>query len=115
MPGERTAGAGPDPLIDALLRSRPGDRQADPGDVLVAMVGRPGWHRSAACRSIGPDPFFPTRGGSLELARHLCSTCSVAGECLAEALALDEKADYGFRGGMSARQRRLLRRCGEAA
>jgi len=97
-------------VLDALLRARPGDLAVDPADTLRAVIGRPDWHRRAACRGVGTDPFFPVRGGSLDLARHLCSTCPVTTECLAEALALDAKEDHGFRAGMSAKKRRGLRR-----
>ncbi len=97
-------------MLDALVTAMPGDPAVDPADTLRAMIGRPDWHRHAGCRSIGTDPFFPVRGGSLDLARHLCSTCPVTAKCLAEALALDAKDDHGFRAGMSAKKRRLLRR-----
>jgi len=104
-----------DPVYELLLRARPGDEVADPAELVRAWLARPSWHRLAACRGVGADVFFPVRGGTFDLARHLCSTCPVAAECLAEALALDEKADEGFRAGMSARQRRDHRQAVAAA
>lgn len=91
--------AGPGPVYDTLLRARPGDPAVDPADILVAMLGRPDWHRRAACRGVGAAVFFPVRGGNFDLARALCAGCPVTAE----------KDDDGFRAGMSASKRRRLR------
>jgi len=100
----------PDPVLEGLLRARPGDEQADPADVLLAMIGRPAWHAQAACRGVPTNLFFPRRGERTDEARHLCATCPVTADCLAEALAIAERDDDGFRAGMSAQKRRRLRR-----
>jgi WhiB family redox-sensing transcriptional regulator len=71
---------------------------------------RPKWHTRAACRGTDPELFFPQRGedttGATAIA--VCATCPVQTECLNYALAADEK--FGVWGGMSRRERRLIRR-----
>jgi WhiB family redox-sensing transcriptional regulator len=79
---------------------------AIPGDVLCAvtlerLLTRPAWHARAACRGVGPGPFYVERGVSLEPARQLCHGCPVAAEC-AEA---GRQERHGIWAGLSARQR----------
>ncbi len=56
-----------------------------------------------------PESWYPNKGESdtVRLALALCRTCPVEPECLASALANDER--YGVWGGKTARQRRRLR------
>lgn len=100
----------PDAGFDGLVRARPGDLVADPAELIRAWLGRPSWHRRAACRGVGAEVFFPVRGGNFDHARALCARCPVSGPCLTGALALDPSEDDGFRAGMSAMKRRRLRR-----
>lgn len=61
------------------------------------------------------DVFFPPDGRELRLAREareaeavaVCARCPVIGECLDEALERDER--WGIWGGVTERERRLLR------
>ncbi len=68
---------------------------------------RPRWQRDAACRGVGVGSFFPTRGEPTELARAICSTCTVIDSCMTWSLA--QRDDHGIAAGMSGRQRRQLR------
>ncbi len=74
------------------------------------------WMRDAACRSSDPNVFFPERGDrdTLEVARSICRTCSVAEECLAYAVTLPPQ-DAGVYAGRSVRQLRPMRREWRAA
>lgn len=70
------------------------------------------WTEQAACRN-HPDPaaFFPVRRNwrteQTRAVLALCATCPVRAECLEEAVRLGD--DHGIRGGLSGRERRLLR------
>ncbi len=66
------------------------------------------WHASALCAETDPEAFFPDRGESPRAAIAVCLRCEVRRECLAYALTNDER--FGVWGGMTARQRRRLRR-----
>jgi WhiB family transcriptional regulator, redox-sensing transcriptional regulator len=104
--------------VPAELNRQHGDDEwfaADPGDrieaaLLLAAVGRPAWWDEAACLGVGPDSFFPARGGTLDAARALCGRCSARERCLTDALALDPFEDQGFRAGYTDKERRQLRR-----
>lgn len=65
------------------------------------------WEARAACRSLDPDALF-VKGKAQNLAKQICRECPVQAECLAEAL--DKEIEYGVWGGMTERERRLLRR-----
>jgi hypothetical protein len=56
--------------------------------------------------------FYPERGGSAAygMARSLCACCRVRRQCLADALAFEVDESYGFCGGLTAKQRRVLLR-----
>jgi len=66
------------------------------------------WRKRRACRGKPPWMFFPQRGDveTLEAAKAVCSTCPVAEQCLEANL--DQRE--GIFGGLSDRQRRVLRR-----
>jgi WhiB family redox-sensing transcriptional regulator len=77
--------------------------------LLDELVNRPAWHRSAACRGVGPDLFFPERGsGPLDAALAYCERCPVQAQCLAAGSKVGRTS--GIWGGTSARQRQGLRR-----
>lgn len=71
-------------------------------------TGRPLWQKSAACRGMDPDIFYPERGASTKEAKSVCATCPVRQQCLDYALMNGEK--FGIWGGMSERERRAIRR-----
>jgi len=73
----------------------------------------PFWTTHAACRGADPDLFFPKRGGRVTRAKQICAGCEVRTQCLAMALAGDER--HGIWGGLGEEDRCRLRRRIEAA
>ena len=71
---------------------------------------RASWETRAACATPQVDPnwFFPDKGGSSRRAKAVCSSCSVAVQCLNAALRREER--FGVWGGLSERERRRLLR-----
>jgi WhiB family redox-sensing transcriptional regulator len=68
----------------------------------------PGWIDDALCRQTDPDLWYPTGEGRLlaqrrDAALATCRKCPVKAECLAHALAHDER--YGIWGGQTEEQR----------
>ncbi len=68
----------------------------------------PSWRERAACKDVDVDVFFPLRGQSCEPALVYCRQCEVRAECLDFALTFKER--FGVWGGMSEKQRRIIRR-----
>ena len=66
------------------------------------------WQQHALCAQPDPEAFFPEKGGSTREAKAGCQSCEVRQQCLAYALANDER--FGIWGGLSERERRRLRR-----
>jgi WhiB family transcriptional regulator, redox-sensing transcriptional regulator len=72
------------------------------------------WTQDALCAQTDPEAFFPEKGGSTKDAKRICNGkddepgCEVREQCLAYALANDER--FGIWGGYSERERRRLRR-----
>jgi WhiB family redox-sensing transcriptional regulator len=66
------------------------------------------WQERALCAQTDPEAFFPEKGGSTREAKRICVGCEVKEECLAYALAHDER--FGIWGGLSERERRRLKR-----
>ena len=60
------------------------------------------------CAETDPDTFHPGKGDSAEPAKRICARCDVREACLEYALEHDER--YGVWGGMSAPERKRLRR-----
>ena len=60
------------------------------------------------CAQTDPEIFFPEKGGSVVQAKRLCAKCPARVECLIFALLNDEL--HGVFGGLSARERQILRR-----
>ena len=78
---------------------------------LEAAVGDEfSWRDRAACRGLDPNIFFPAEGDyvGVERAKHICSPCPVAWECLS--YAVETNQTEGVWGGTSRGQRRRLRR-----
>ncbi|MFT3852252.1 MAG: WhiB family transcriptional regulator [Ilumatobacteraceae bacterium] len=67
-----------------------------------------GWARLASCRSLDPELFFPETANDEDAAKAVCATCPVRSVCLEHALTASEP--YGIWGGLTLRERRLLRR-----
>lgn len=68
------------------------------------------WKRQAQCLEMETEMFFPSRGDSpagLKKARKTCSKCRVSEECLAYALSNAEA--FGIWGGLTERERRLVK------
>jgi WhiB family transcriptional regulator, redox-sensing transcriptional regulator len=72
----------------------------------VETLGR--WADLASCRSLSPDLFFPETANDEDAAKSVCAGCPVRAECLEHALAAGEP--YGIWGGLTLRERRLVRR-----
>jgi WhiB family transcriptional regulator, redox-sensing transcriptional regulator len=73
--------------------------------MLNAMIE---WQQDALCAQCDPEAFFPEKGGSTREGKRICLGCPVRTECLEHALANSEL--FGIWGGLSERERRLLRR-----
>jgi Transcription factor WhiB len=58
-----------------------GDEKSLSKNLLELLV--PEWTKEAACQVVvDKELFFPIRGGSVKVARHICGQCSVRSECL---------------------------------
>lgn len=68
------------------------------------------WQEKANCIEQDRDIFFPDRGErqKLKLARAICADCVVQEECLD--YAMGNAIKHGVWGGLSERQRRIIRR-----
>jgi WhiB family redox-sensing transcriptional regulator len=66
------------------------------------------WRDAALCQQFDADMWFPEKGVSPAPAKLLCGRCEVRAECLE--LALDANEQFGVWGGLSAMERRSLRR-----
>jgi WhiB family transcriptional regulator, redox-sensing transcriptional regulator len=66
------------------------------------------WRDYANCLGVDPDLFFPERGDTSADAKAVCRGCVVREECLEDALGNGER--FGVWGGMSERERRVIRR-----
>ncbi|MFC9361671.1 WhiB family transcriptional regulator [Rhodococcus sp. NPDC057014] len=64
----------------------------------------PQWRDFALCRVTDPEAFFPETGENGRPAKRVCAGCEVRDDCLAEALAHDER--FGIWGGLTAAERR---------
>jgi WhiB family redox-sensing transcriptional regulator len=65
------------------------------------------WMSDAYCRDADPEAFFPEDGCTASKPKAICMMCSVTEECLQ--YALHYKLDDGVWGGMSSRDRKMLR------
>jgi WhiB family redox-sensing transcriptional regulator len=71
------------------------------------LVPAPDW-TAALCAQVDPDLWFPDKGGSTRVPKQICAGCPIKAECLAWAIATDER--YGVWGGLSEKERRALKR-----
>src|SRR5215211_95702 len=93
------------------LLPRLGGAVESPGGLwdLLGLDDRSGsaWRAEALCAQVDGDLFFPEKGESSVAAKRVCAECSVQSECLAEALARNER--FGVWGGLSERERQAVR------
>lgn len=68
------------------------------------------WWHFAACAGTDVNAFYIEGGQVPSAVRRTCAGCPVRLQCLEDALALPEVHDFGYWGGRSEHQRRLLRR-----
>ncbi|XBH22991.1 WhiB family transcriptional regulator [Jonesiaceae bacterium BS-20] len=73
-------------------------------DALTEVSERETWRDEAVCAQVGPDVFFPVRGGATTSAKALCAQCPVIEQCLTWAIESGEP--HGVWGGMSTADRR---------
>ena len=64
------------------------------------------WMRDGNCRAYPPAVFFPSDGAGVEIARRICESCPVRGQCLE--YALEQRVEHGVWGGCSERERRRI-------
>ena len=79
------------------------------------MVVPEPWMRDGLCAQTDPELFFPEQGGDpgrVREAKKVCASCDVQAECLAYALAHNERD--GIWGGLTRLQRARLRNRGAA-
>lgn len=62
----------------------------------------------SACLDTPAEMFFPERGGSVDEAKAVCSSCRIREACLEYAIANNEQ--FGIWGGHTERERRRIRR-----
>lgn len=77
-------------------------------DDQAALPAELAWQERALCAQTDPEAFFPEKGGSTREAKRVCLVCEVRAECLAYALAHDER--FGIWGGLSERERRRVKK-----
>ena len=96
------------PFLTLLTDSSalPAAEQLPDSSPVIAMTEE-GWRVEALCAETDPEAFFPEKGGSTREAKRVCTGCAVRAECLEFALTNDER--FGIWGGLSERERRLLR------
>lgn len=73
----------------------------------IATFRQP-WMQDAVCATSDPDEFYPEVGGSNRRAKAMCFVCPAMDFCLQ--WALDNNEQYGVFGGMSADERRKLKK-----
>jgi WhiB family redox-sensing transcriptional regulator len=76
------------------------------GGLVPADAAREVW-ASALCAQVDPELFFPGKGDPTAPAKAVCAACPVTALCLAT---FGPLVSEGVVGGLSARERRLLRR-----
>lgn len=74
---------------------------------LRKFMERADWAADANCRGLDSELFFPERGQSTSEAKAICHECDVQAECLA--YALNNGEHHGIWGGLSERERRVVR------
>lgn len=86
---------------------RPADSPNRPNRGPAVTTADELWERGL-CAQTDPEAFFPNKGGSNREAKRICARCDVREDCLAYALAHDER--FGIWGGTSELDRKAIRR-----
>lgn len=68
----------------------------------------PIWDPAALCNQTDPEAFYPDKGDSPKDAKRVCNNCEISPKCLAWALLTNQQ--FGVWGGLTAIQRRKLKR-----
>jgi len=79
---------------------------------LLNIEKPPEWMADGLCAQVDPELWFPEKGGSTREAKAVCGRCEVRPECLAYALAHDDR--FGVWGGVAERDRRRMTRATRA-
>ena len=79
---------------------------------LLNIETPPEWMAEGLCAQVDPELWFPEKGGPTRQAKAVCARCAVRPECLAYALAHDDR--FGVWGGVSERDRRRMTRTARA-
>ncbi|MBV8161442.1 MAG: WhiB family transcriptional regulator [Acidimicrobiia bacterium] len=66
------------------------------------------WTKSAACRGVDTETFYPATPAEEAEALAVCATCPVRAQCLDHAI--HNREMYGIWGGATPEQRRRMRR-----
>lgn len=74
-------------------------------DAVLDLI--PEWMGRGTCSQVDPEMWFPEKGGSTREAKAVCAECPVRAACLQYAIDRDERD--GVWGGLSYKQRRLLK------
>lgn len=74
----------------------------------IPLIAPEPWTAEALCAEADPDAWFPEKGQPVAAAKAVCGRCDVRDECLE--FALRTREPFGIYGGMTARERRVLRR-----
>jgi len=80
---------------------------------ILADVREMDWMDRGLCAETDPEAFFVEKGGSTRPAKRICARCPVRVECLN--FALDHDEQFGVYGGLSARERRNIKRASRRA
>lgn len=75
---------------------------------IFGMPEETSWQERALCAQTDPEAFFPEKNMPNREAKRVCAGCEVRKECLDYALKHDER--FGVWGGLSERERRLLKK-----
>jgi WhiB family redox-sensing transcriptional regulator len=74
----------------------------------MSAADYPDWFEHALCSQTDSESFYPNPGESTRPARKVCASCPVATQCLAYALANDER--HGVWAGTTPDERARMRR-----
>lgn len=108
--GERF-GRSPDTIryritVSGLMAPRP--RRTEPSLAALVDIREEEWMDRGLCSQTDPEKFFPDTGEHSTDAKKTCRRCTVRAECLEYALRNDE--EWGVWGGLTANERRALKR-----
>lgn len=78
------------------------------GALAVPITEERPWAAFAVCRDRDPDSFFPATAQGERDAMRVCNGCPVQIDCLE--FAMEARIRFGVWGGMTEKQRQLLRR-----